>query len=188
MRIIVGISGASGAILGADLLRAFKRYGCETHLVITAGAEGTLKIETGLTVKDLAAFADFVHPIGNLAASISSGSFKTDGMVIAPCSMKTLAGIVCGYTDNLLLRAADVCLKERRKVVLLPRELPLSSIHLGNMEKAARHGCIVCPPVMTFYNKPKSIQDMIDHLTGKVMMLFGLEFSKFKPWAGEDAL
>lgn len=183
MRIIVGISGASGVILGVHLLKALARHtDCETHLVVTKGAEATFPYETNMSVDDVARLATHYHAIDDMAAPISSGSFKTDGMVIVPCSMKTLAGVVTGYSDNLLLRAADVCLKERRRVILVPRETPLSSIHLGNMRKASRHGCIIMPPMMTFYNKPQTIEDMVNHLTGKIMMAFDLPFPDFVPW------
>jgi len=185
MRIIVGITGASGVILGFNLLKVLSELpDCETHLVVTEGAKRTFKYETDIHFEDVIAMADYYHDINDLAAPISSGSFQTDGMIIIPCSMKTLSGVVTGYTDNLLLRAADVCIKERRRVVLVPRELPLSSIHLKNMSKAARHGCIILPPMLTFYNSPSSIQDMINHLVGKILMMFDLKFSDFVPWRG----
>lgn len=185
MRIIVGITGASGVILGVNLLKALADCPeCETHLVITEGAKRTFEYETNLKVEEVIALADHYHDINNLAASISSGSFKTDGMVILPCSMKTLSGIITGYTDNLLLRAADVCLKERRRVVLVPREFPLNSIHLKNMYEATQHGCVILPPMLTFYNNPSSVQDMINHLIGKIMMMFDLPFKGFIPWQG----
>jgi len=185
IRIIVGITGASGVILGVNLLKALAECPeCETHLVITESAKRTLEYETDLSFEDVISLADYYHDINNLAATISSGSFKTDGMVILPCSMKTLSGVVTGYTDNLLLRAADVCLKERRRVILAPRELPLNSIHLKNMSEAAQHGCVILPPMLTFYNNPSSIQDMINHLVGKIMMMFDLSFKGFVPWRG----
>lgn len=190
MRIIVGITGASGVILGINLLKALAEHPhCETHFIITEGAVRTFQYEMDLKLEDVTSLADYYYDINNLAATISSGSFKTDGMVIIPCSMKTLSGVVTGYTDNLLLRAADVCLKERRRVILVPRELPLSSIHLSNLSKAAQHGCVIFPPMLTFYNNPTSIQDMIDHLVGKIMMQFDLEYKGFVPWRGvkEDA-
>lgn len=183
MRIIVGISGASGVILGVNLLNALSQCpDCETHLIITEGAKRTFPYESDVKFEDVVALADYHYNIDDLAAPISSGSFKTDGMVIIPCSMKTLSGVVTGYTDNLLLRAADVCLKERRRVILVPRELPLSSIHLKNMTEAAYHGCAILPPMMTFYNNPNTIQDMINHLVGKILMMFDLKFEQFVPW------
>lgn len=184
MRIIVGISGASGVILGVNLVRALAQLGCETHLVMTEGARRTFQYETDITLDYVISQATHFHTINNLAAPIASGSFKTDGMVIIPCSMKTLSGIVTGYSDNLLLRAADVCLKEKRKVVLVPRESPLNSIHLHNMSLAAQHGCIILPPMLTFYNNPSTIEHMINHLVGKVMMMFDLSFQGFVPWEG----
>jgi 4-hydroxy-3-polyprenylbenzoate decarboxylase len=187
MRIIVGISGASGTILGIELLKALRLYPqCETHLVITEGAKKTLSYETNIKVEEIVALADHCYDINNMGASISSGSFKTDGMVIIPCSMKTLSGVAYGFTDNLLIRAADVCLKEDRRLILVPREFPLSSIHLENMARAANHGCTIMPPVLTFYNNPKTIQDMINHLIGKILMLFSLEFNSFIPWEGAE--
>jgi 4-hydroxy-3-polyprenylbenzoate decarboxylase len=185
MRIIVGITGASGVILGFNLLKALAdQPDCETHLIVTDGAQKTLLYETDVSFEDIVAMADFYHDINNLAAPISSGSYKTSGMIIIPCSMKTLSGIVTGYTDNLLLRAADVCMKEKRRVVLVPRELPLSSIHLENLAKAAQHGCDIFPPMLTFYNNPRTMQDMIDHIVGKILMSFDLDFKRFVPWKG----
>jgi 4-hydroxy-3-polyprenylbenzoate decarboxylase len=187
MRIIVGITGASGIILGVELLRVLARHpGCETHLVMTDAAQRTLAYETDLDPGQVTPLADYHHPIHDMAASISSGSYHTEGMIIIPCSMKTLAGIVTGYTDNLLLRAADVCLKERRRVVLVPRELPLSTVHLRNMVQAANDGCVIMPPMLTFYNRPDTIQHMINHLVGKILMTFGIESGDFVPWTGHE--
>jgi len=187
MRIIVGISGASGAVLGAEMLKALRcQPDCEIHLVISDGARKTLSAETDLEIEDLVKLADFYHSDKNMAASISSGSFKTDGMVIIPCSMKTLSAIAHGYADNLLVRAADVCLKENRRVVLVPRETPFSKIHLKNLVEAADCGCTILPPVLTFYNHPRTIQDQINHIIGKVLMQFGLDHQKFKPWQGGE--
>ena len=186
MRIVIGISGASGAILGVEMLKALScQPDCETHLVISDGARKTLSLETDLEVEDLIALADYCHSYKNMAASISSGSFKTDGMVIIPCSMKTLAAIAHGYADNLIVRAADVCLKENRRVILVVRESPLNKIHLNNLAKAADCGCTIIPPVLTFYNNPRTLQDQIDHIIGKVLLQFGLDYRKFKPWQGE---
>lgn len=185
MKIIVGLSGASGTILGIELLRTLQEYPhCETHLIITDGARKTLTQETSIKIDNVVSLAEYCHDINNMAAPISSGSFQTDGMVVIPCSMKTVSGIAYGFADNLLIRAADVCLKEKRRLILVPRELPMSSIHLENLARAANHGCIIVPPVLTFYNHPQTIQDMIDHLIGKILQLFGLEAPKFKPWKG----
>lgn len=191
MRLIVGISGASGVVLGYHLLKALKAYQeCETHLVISEGARLTFGLETDLEVKDVEDLADFVHDNKNLAASISSGSFKTDGMIVIPCSMKTLSGIATGYAENLLIRAVDVCLKENRKVVLVPREMPFGKIHLRNLKEASDLGCVIIPPVLTFYNSPKTIEDQINHIVGKILMQFGLEHKKFIAWegAGDDSI
>jgi 4-hydroxy-3-polyprenylbenzoate decarboxylase len=185
MKIIVGISGASGAVLAMQLLLALRQFpDMEIHLVMSDGAEKTLALETNLSLKGLTSLADVTHPVRDLSASISSGSFRTAGMIVMPCSMKTLAGIVHGYSDNLLLRAADVCLKERRKLVLVTREMPLSSLHLENMLKAAQLGAIIMPPMLTYYNAPKTIDDMVNHLIGKILMQFDLDFKSFRPWQG----
>jgi 4-hydroxy-3-polyprenylbenzoate decarboxylase len=185
MRIIVGVSGASGVILAKKMLLALKQYeDMEIHLVMSDGAKKTFELETSEKPEDLGALANFTHPIGDLAASISSGSFKTAGMIVIPCSMKTLAGIVHGYSDNLLLRAADVCLKENRKLVLVARELPFSRLHLENMLKATQLGATVMPPLLTYYNNPQTIDDMVNHLMGKILMQFDLDYTKFKPWQG----
>ncbi len=185
MRIIVGISGASGTILAKKMLLALKTIpDMETHLVMSDAASRTMNLELNADHEELVSLADIYHPFQDIAASIASGSFKTLGMVVIPCSMKTLAGIVHGYSDNLLLRAADVCLKERRKLVLVTREMPLSSLHLENMLKAAQYGAVVMPPMLTFYNKPQTIDDMINHLIGKIMMQFDLEYTPFCAWHG----
>lgn len=189
MRIIVGISGASGVIMGYHLLQALKNVPeCETHLVVTKGARLTWDYETDIPYEQLEALADVVHSDTNLAASISSGSFETDGMIIIPCSMKTLGAITAGYTPNLLTRAADVCLKECRKVVLVPREMPYGKVHLRNLKDASDLGCIIVPPVLTFYNVPESLTDQINHIVGKILMQFGLHqhHKKFVPWEGDE--
>lgn len=189
MRLIIGISGASGVVLGYHMLKALKAYPeCETHLVISDGARVTFGLETDLKIEDVEALADVVHSNKNLAASISSGSFKTDGMIVIPCSMKTLAGIATGYTDNLLIRAADVCLKESRKVVLVPREMPLGKVHIRNLKEVSDLGCVIIPPMLTFYNNSLTIEEQINHIIGKILMQFGLDHNKFKAWQGaEDA-
>ena len=196
MRLIVGISGASGVILGYEMLKALKLLpDCEVHLVVTEGAVKNFECETDLTVQDVCTLADVVHSNKNMAASISSGSFKTDGMIVIPCSMKTVAGIAAGYTDNLLLRSADVCLKEGRKVVILPREMPLSRLHLRNIKEAADYGCVVAtpttirivvPPMLTFYNGSNSVEKQMQHIIGKVLMQFGIDYKHFVAWKGED--
>ena len=188
MRLIVGISGASGVIMGWYLLRALHEMPeVKTHLIITEGASVTFPYETELSLAEVCAFADVVHDNHDMAASISSGSYETDGMIIIPCSMKTVAGIVSGYTDDLLLRAADVCLKEGRKVVIVPREMPMSRIHLRNIKEAADYGCCVVPPVLTFYNGAATVEKQIQHIIGKVLMQFHLHSRDFVPWQGSDA-
>ena len=182
-RIVIGMSGASGAILGIELLQALQLYpGCESHLVISQGAEKTILHETKYTLQDVVDMADVTYPIENIGASIASGTFKAEGMVIVPCSMKTLAGIACGYSDNLLLRAADVTIKEKRKLILVARESPLSPIHLKNMCALADYGATILPPMLTYYNKPVSIEEMNRHIIGKILSCFGLEMAGFKRW------
>ena len=186
MRLVVGISGASGSLLGYHLLKALKEFPqVESQLIITEGTRETLAWETELTVKDFTALADVVYDNRNLAASISSGSYPTEGMIIVPCSMKTVAGIVAGFADNLLLRAADVCLKEERRLVLVPREMPLSRIHLRNLKEAADYGCTIVPPMLTFYNGADSLEKQMDHIVGKVLAKFGLSYGRFVPWQGD---
>ncbi|MDR2006310.1 MAG: UbiX family flavin prenyltransferase [Acidaminococcales bacterium] len=185
MRLIIGISGASGVIMGYELLKALQSVpDCEKHLVITEGAVKNFACETNLGIDEIAALADYNHDNKNMAASISSGSFKTDGMIVVPCSMKTVAGIAAGFAGNLLLRAADVCLKESRRVVIVPREMPLSRIHLRNIKEAADSGCIVIPPMLTFYNGANSVEKQVQHIIGKIFMQFGIVYDKFTAWEG----
>ncbi|MCR5756531.1 MAG: UbiX family flavin prenyltransferase [Selenomonas sp.] len=183
MRIIIGISGASGVIMGYELLKVLKNFdNVETHLVITEGAAENFRCETNLTLAEVKALSDVVHDNRNMAAAISSGSFVTDGMIILPCSMKTVAGIAAGFAENLLLRAADVCLKENRRVVIVPREMPLSRIHLRNIKEIADYGCVVIPPMLTFYNGADTVEKQIQHIIGKILRQFGLEYKAFVPW------
>ena len=188
MRIIIGISGASGVIMGERLLRELKRQSVETHLVITDGAARTFALETNMRLSDVGTLATAQYAPNDMGAPIASGTFAAEGMIVMPCSMKTAAGIVCGYADNLLLRAADACLKERRKIVLVPRETPLSPLHLKNLHKAAKLGCTIVPPVLTFYNGAETIEAQICHIIGKVLGQFSLPCADFKPWTGENAL
>lgn len=182
-RLIVGMSGASGAILGIELLKVMKEYPeWETHLVISKGAEMTIAYETEYTLKQVEDLADKVYNIMHINESIASGSYRTEGMVIVPCSMKTVAGVACGYSDNLLLRAADVCLKERRKLILVPRESSLSTIHLKNMLTLAEAGAYIIPPVMTYYNNPITIDDMNLHIISSILDKFGIDVNGFKRW------
>jgi len=180
-KLIVGMSGSSGAILGIRALEALKRMKVETHLVVTDVAKKVMEEETGRNAKDIERLATHVHGIDDLFAPIASGSFRTEGMLVIPCSMKTLAGIANGYSENLLLRAADVVLKERRKLVLVAREMPLNLIHIKNMEKVTLAGGIVLPPMLTFYSKPKSIEDMVNHVVGKALDQFGFD-ADYRRW------
>lgn len=187
-RLVIGMSGASGAILGIELLRILgESPDYETHLVISKGAELTIAEETEYTLQEVENLADKVYDIKNIGASIASGTFKTEGMIIVPCSMKTVAGVASGYSDNLLLRAADVTIKERRTLVVVARESPLSTIHLRNMLSLAQTGAIIIPPMVTYYNKPLGLADMNRHIVGKILDKFGIEVPGFKRW-GESAL
>ena len=181
-RLIVGISGASGVIYGVRLLEALKDLGVETHLVLSKAAEVTLAHETDLKPAALRALASRVHAVTDLAAAPSSGSFRADGMIVAPCSVKTLAEIATGATTNLLSRAADVTLKERRRLVLLVRETPLHAGHLRNMLAVTEMGAIVAPPVPAFYARPATLDAMVDHTIGRVLDLFGLDAGLARRW------
>lgn len=181
-RIIVGITGASGAIYGIRLLEALKALPVETHLVMSKAAEMTLVYETDRTAKEVRALADVVHAFADVGAPIASGSFRTMGMVIAPCSVHSMAEVATGVTSNLLTRAADVTLKERRRLVLMLRETPLHTGHLRNMTALSEMGAIIAPPVPAFYAKPASVQDIVDHSVGRVLDLFGLETDLVRRW------
>jgi flavin prenyltransferase len=185
-RIIVGISGASGFQYGVMALRLLRPMDVEVHLVISRGAEMTRALETGYSHDEVAALADVVHPLANIGASIASGSFRTLGMLVAPCSMGTLAGIANGLADNLLLRAADVVLKERRRLVLLARETPLHLGHLRNMVKVTEMGGIVFPPVPALYHKPETVEDIVRHSVARALDAFDLEVPDLPRW-GETA-
>ena len=185
MRLIIGISGASGVIYGIRMLQVLRDVPeVETHLVMSRYGRMNIGWETDLTPKAVEALADHVHSDRNLAANVSSGSFKTDGMVVAPCSMKTLSGIVNSYSDNLLVRAADVVLKDCRRLIIVPRESPL---HLGHCEliyKAAQMGAVIVPPMPAFYNRPETVDDIVNHTVGRILDLLGLEADFVKRWAG----
>jgi 4-hydroxy-3-polyprenylbenzoate decarboxylase len=185
-RLIVGITGASGVIYGARLLSLLQKLPVETHLVISRSAEVTLALETDLKPADLRERADVVHAIGDLAAPISSGSFQTLGMVIAPCSIRSMSEIATGVTTTLLTRAADVVLKERRRLVLAVRETPLHTGHLRTMTTLSEMGAVIAPPVPAFYAKPTSLDEMIDHSLGRLLDLFGLDSGTVRRW-GEVA-
>ena len=184
-RLIVGISGASGVIYGIRLLELLRAHPVETHLVMTRAAEVTVAHETTLKIAQVQALAHHCHPIADIAASISSGSFKTLGMIIAPCSIRSMSEIASGVTSSLLTRAADVALKEKRRLVLMVRETPLHLGHLRTMAALAEMGAVVAPPVPAFYARPQTIEEMIDHTLGRVLDMFGFETGKVRRW-GED--
>lgn len=184
-KLIVGISGASGAIYGIRLLELLSGTDIETHLVLSKAAQATITYETDLTPSDVKALADEVHSHGDIGATIASGSFKTAGMIIAPCSIKTMSEISSGITGNLMSRAADVCLKERRRVVLAVRETPLHLGHIRTMANVTEMGAIVYPPVPAFYAQPDNLQDMVDHSVGRMLDLFGFDLGVVKRWKSE---
>ncbi|HZD10590.1 MAG TPA: UbiX family flavin prenyltransferase [Candidatus Binatia bacterium] len=189
-RLIVGLSGASGVIYGIRLLDVLRQVPeVEAHLVLSNAAAQTIGLETDYSAAEVEALADVVYRFRDIAAAISSGSFRTAGMVVMPCSMKTLAGIACSYSDNLLLRAADVTLKERRKLVLVPRETPLHLGHLRLMTQVTEIGAIVAPPMPAFYHRPQSIDEIIDQTVNRVLDLFGVELQHdlFQRWRGAGA-
>jgi len=188
VRLIVGMSGASGVIYGIRMLEVLKTIAeVETHLIISNGAKLNISIETNWSVKEVEALAEVVHNDHNLAASVSSGSFKTDGMIVLPCSMKTLSGIVTSYADTLIVRSADVVLKEHRRLVLVPRETPLHAGHCKLLYEAAMNGAIIAPPMPAFYNDPETLDDIINHTTGRLMDLFGLNNDFVKRWEGANS-
>lgn len=188
VKIVVGVTGATGVEMSYYLVKALKNVSdrkIEVHLVVSSSAKITWELECKQPISELYELADIIYDENNLAAAISSGSFVTDGMVIIPCSMKTLAGIAAGYAENLVLRAADVCLKENRRVILVPREMPFGRIHLRNMKEVADNGCIIIPPVLTFYNGGTTVEEQINHIIGKILMQFGITFDKFVSWEGK---
>jgi len=188
-RLIVGISGASGSIYGIRMLEVLKTIsGVESHLVMSPSAKRVLELETSYTAEYVEDLADEVHNYRNQAASISSGSFKTDGMVVAPCSMKTLSAIVNSYADSLLVRAADVVLKERRPLVLMPREVPMHVGHCKLLYEAAQLGAVIAPPIPAFYSQPKTIDDLVNHSIGRILDLFDLDAGIIKRWVGQRTI
>lgn len=183
MRIIIGMSGASGPQYGIRLLEVLKKFeNIETHLVISEGAKKNILLESDWTVEQVEALADFVYSNNDLQASISSGSFRTEGMVIAPCSVKTLSGLANSFNTNLLIRAGDVVLKEKRKLIIIFRETPIHLGHLRLLAQVSEIGAMIMPPVPAFYHHPKTIQDIIDQTIGKVLDQFGLDNQLFKRW------
>lgn len=181
-RLVVGVSGASGAIYAIRLLQALQETEIETHLILSKAAEQTIQLETTFSVDRVKKLADKCHEPENMAASISSGSFQTLGMVVIPCSIKSLSGIVNCYNDNLLIRAADVTLKENRKLVIVPRETPLHKSHLDLMLRFVDNGGILIPPFPAFYHSPKTIEDIVDQTIGKILDQFQIEHTLFKRW------
>ncbi|QRG04590.1 UbiX family flavin prenyltransferase [Xanthobacter dioxanivorans] len=184
-RMIVGISGATGIIFGLCILEVLRRLGIETHLVMSKPGERTLACETDLKVRDVRAMADFSYADADIGAAIASGSFRTMGMIVAPCSARSLSAIATGNTDGLLTRAADVCLKERRRVVLMFRETPLHAGHIRAMAQATENGAIVFPPVPAFYDRPASLSDMVNHTVGRVLDLFDVDAGLVRRWSGK---
>lgn len=180
--IIVGISGASGVIYGLELLRVLQQLGIRRHLVMTAAAKVNLQVETTYRPEQVAALADVVHEDEDLTAPIASGSYRTRGMVVIPCSIKTLSAIAHSYGATLLVRAADVTLKERRPLILVVRETPLHKGHLSLMQRAAELGAIILPPMPAFYHRPQTIQDLIHHTLGKVLDCFGIDHQLYRRW------
>jgi len=185
MQLIVGLSGASGLIYGIRLLEVLKQQPeVETHLILSGSAKLNIAIETDWSVTDVKALADHVHAYNDISASVASGSFRTDGMIIAPCSMKTISGIANSYADNLMVRAADVILKERRRLVLVPRETPLHTGHCRLFYELSQMGAILAPPMPAFYTRPRTIEDLVDHHVGRILDLFDLEAGMVSRWQG----
>ena len=183
-RLIIGITGSTGAIFGVRMLEALKTTEVESHLIVSKWAQRTLEHETRYTVEQVKGLANVVHSPGDMGASISSGSFKTDGMVVIPCSVRTLGCIASGYGEHLVHRAADVVLKERRRLVLVVRETPFSEVHLENMLKLARMGASIVPPVPAFYNHPQTVDDIVNHIVARVLDQFEIPAPFAKPWDG----
>jgi flavin prenyltransferase len=185
VKIIIGITGATGAVYGIRLLQILSDMpDIETHLIISSAGEQTIEIETEHLADEIKGLANFSYDINDISAPVASGSFKNDGMIIAPCSMKTLSSIAHSFADNLLTRAADVALKERRRLVLLVRETPLHTGHLKNMVSVSEMGGIILPPTPAFYHNPRTIQDIVDQIIGKTLDLFGIEHALYRRWNG----
>ncbi len=184
MKLVIGMTGATGAAIGVRLLATLRDLDVETHLVISKWARATIQMETPYSVQEVSALASKTYSEHDQAAAISSGSFRVDGMIVVPCSMKTLAGIRSGYGDGLITRAADVTLKEQRKLVLVPREAPLNAIHLENMLALTRAGALMLPPMPAFYNNPQTIDDIINHTVSRLLDQFGLDNHLTPRWTG----
>jgi flavin prenyltransferase len=183
-KVVVGMTGASGVIYGIRLLQVLKERKIRTHLIITGTAKETISIETEYHLNEVEGLASEVHPVNDLGSSLSSGSFLTDGMVIVPCSIKTLSAVANSFNENLLIRAADVTLKERRKLILVVRETPLHKGHLELMRKVTDLGGIILPPIPAFYHAPRNIEDLINHTVGKILDLMEIDHSLYKRWEG----
>ena len=183
--VVVAMTGASGAVYGIRLLEVLREVGVKTHLVVSKAGVMALDYETDMTIHQVKALADETHPIGDVGASIASGSFRTRGMVVAPCSVKTMSEIASGVTDNLISRAADVALKERRRLVLMLRETPLHLGHIRGMAQVTEMGGVIFPPVPAFYARPKTIAELVDHSIGRVLDLLGIETNLIERWQGE---
>jgi flavin prenyltransferase len=186
MRIVVAMTGATGAPLGIRLLEMLAELGIETHLILSEWARATINLETAHSVEQVRALATRAYGARDLAAGISSGSFRTDGMVVCPCSMKTLSAIRIGFSDNLITRAADVTLKERRRLVLVAREAPLSEIHLENMHYLARAGAVIFPPTTAYYARPTSVDEVTTYVVGRVIDQLGIDHSLIKRWKDDQ--
>ncbi len=182
MKLVIGITGSTGVVYGVRMLEALKECGVETHLIITEWAKKCIAMETGYKLDDVKSLATQYSDDSNLASGISSGTYRTDGMIVIPCSMKTLSGVANGYDETLVARAAGVTLKESRKLILVTRETPLTAINLENMLKLARLGVVILPPVPGFYTKPKSIEQIVDHTVGKCLDQFNIEHDLYKRW------
>jgi 4-hydroxy-3-polyprenylbenzoate decarboxylase len=187
LRIIVGVSGASGSIYGFRLLEKLRQPGVETHLILSRAGLRTAALETGKRAEDFQRIADYSYPFEDIGARLASGSFQTDGMVVAPCSIQSLSAIAAGLSDNLLVRAADVCLKERRKLILMVRETPFHLGHLRTMTALTEMGAIIAPPIPGFYHNPQTILDLVDHSVDRVLDLLGLPDSEARRWDGARA-
>ena len=185
MRVVVGISGGSGSIYAISLLKALKELNIETHLVVSTMGEYVTEHECGVNLEELKGLATYYHDNKNFAAPIASGSFKVDQTIILPCSMKTLASVAHGFSDSLIARACDVTIKEGRKLILVPRETPLSSIHLDNMSKLSKMGVVIFPPSPGFYNHPETIEDIVLNMTGRLLDIMGIENNLVDRWEGQ---
>jgi flavin prenyltransferase len=183
-RLLVGLSGASGVPIAVELLKALQTTDIESHLIITNGGVLTIRQEVDYSPDEIRGLADVVYDNDNIGAGPASGSWKSMGMIIVPCSMKTVAGICSGYSDNLLLRTADVMLKERRKLVLIARECPFSSIHLRNMLELSKMGAVILPPMLSYYNRPQTLEEATQHIVGKILDQFDIDYPLFRRWEG----